>query len=57
METVKQYPSSFNKTKDVQKIKFDQPTFPVWFAIAFLIVCFFILKSFIYTPDEKRHGK
>ena len=57
MENVKQYPSSFNKNNDVEKIEFEQATIPVWGAMVFLIFSFFILKSFIYTPDEKKKGK
>lgn len=37
--------------------KADQPKFPTWSLILILIVAFFILKSFIYISDKKRHGK
>ncbi len=37
--------------------KADQAKFPTWSLILILIVAFFILKSFIYISDKKRHGK
>lgn len=33
------------------------PMFPTWFLVVFLILCFFVLKGFIYLKDKKRHGK
>jgi hypothetical protein len=57
MENVKQYPSSFNKNNDVEQIEFGQATIPIWAAMVFLIFSFFILKAFIYTPDESKKDK
>ncbi len=57
MEKTKQYPSSFNKLGDVEQVELNQPTIPLWFVMVFLIFCFFVLKSFIYTKDEKKDGK
>lgn len=41
----------------IQKPKPTQAMFPTWFLIVFLFICFFVLKSFIYISDKKRHGK
>jgi len=44
----------------VQPIQFTKPnqaSFPTWFLIVVLIFSFFVLKSFIYISDKKRHGK
>lgn len=30
---------------------------PTWFLLLVLIAAFFILKTFIYLKDDKRHGK
>ena len=35
----------------------NQPKLPTWSLILILVVTFFILKSFIYISDKKRHGK
>ena len=35
----------------------DQFHLPTWGIIVVLIITFFILKSFIYIKDGKRHGK
>lgn len=59
--------------ENVQKeLKTSHPIFPggefenaeksqLWmstpFLLGFLFVVFFVLKSFIYTKDDKRHGK
>ena len=40
-----------------QMPKPSQLKLPTWSLIAVLIVSFFILKSFIYISDKKRHGK
>lgn len=37
--------------------KQNQLQFPTWALMLILIICFFILKSFIYISDKKRHGK
>jgi len=57
METTKQMPSSIFPKGDYEKIEGEQLTIAPWFVLVFLIVVFFILKSFIYTKDEKKHGK
>ena len=45
-------------TKDVQPIAASGHFFmPTWGILAFLVLCFFVLKSFIYIKDDKRHGK
>jgi hypothetical protein len=41
----------------IQHPQADQLKFPTWALILILIVAFFILKSFIYISDKKRHGK
>ena len=41
----------------IQVPKDNQLMFPTWALILVLIVAFFILKSFIYISDKKRHGK
>lgn len=41
----------------IQTTKPEQVKFPTWSLIVILIVSFFILKSFIYISDKKRHGK
>ncbi len=40
-----------------QMPKSNHSKFPTWSLIVVLIVSFFILKSFIYISDKKRHGK
>jgi hypothetical protein len=40
-----------------QKPKDEQMFMPTWLLIVILFVCFFLLKSFIYISDKKRHGK
>jgi hypothetical protein len=42
---------------DVNRPKKDLPHFPTWSLVVFLILTFFILKSFIYIKDGNRHGK
>jgi len=37
--------------------KSNQLMFPTWALMLILVICFFILKSFIYISDKKRHGK
>lgn len=38
-------------------VELSQAYMPTWFIIVFLCGCFYILKKFVYTKDEKRHGK
>lgn len=35
----------------------NQMKFPTWALIGILIVAFFVLKTFIYISDKKRHGR
>ena len=37
--------------------KKEQAMFPTWFLIVVLFVGFFVLKTFIYISDKKRHGR
>jgi hypothetical protein len=59
MEEVKleQKPTSIFPNGEVEQIKSGYLMMPTWFLIVVLIFAFFILKSFIYHPDEKRKGK
>ncbi len=34
-----------------------QFSMPTWGIIVLLVIAFFLLKSFIYIKDKKRHGK
>ncbi len=43
--------------KDVVRTKPSHFTMPTWVLLIFLCVVFYVLKSFIYLKDEKRHGK
>lgn len=43
--------------KDVVRPKDSHFMMPTWALIIFLCVFFYVLKSFIYLKDEKRHGK
>lgn len=54
-ETYKSESSIF--VHPIQKPKKDQLMFPTWFLIVVLFISFFILKSFVYISDKKRHGK
>ncbi len=37
--------------------KEEQFQLPTWSLLVILIICFFLLKFFIYITDEQRHGK
>ena len=54
-ETFKSESSIF--VHPIQHPKHDQPKLPTWSLLLGLIIAFFILKSFIYISDKKRHGK
>ena len=56
-ETVKEIPSSIFPGDQPEKVEETQLVVPTWGLIVILFICFFVLKSFIYTSDEKRHGK
>ncbi len=57
MEEVKEIPSSIYPNGDFEQIEATQLMIPWWFVIVFLLLCFALLKKFIYTKDEKKHGK
>lgn len=59
METTKleQKPSSIFPNGEYEPVKKDYATLPTSVIIVFLCLIFFVLKSFIYTPDDKRKGK
>ncbi len=42
---------------ELEHVSYDRFKLPTWAMIVFLIVVFFVLKTFIYLPDKKRHGK
>lgn len=54
-ETVKSESSIL--VHSTQSVKPQHAKFPTWSLIVVLIIGFFILKTFIYISDEKRHGK
>ncbi len=54
-ETFKSESSIFGHPQQMPKK--DQFMLPTWGIIVILFICFFVLKSFIYISDEKRHGK
>lgn len=41
----------------VQMPKQDQLKFPTWGLLVVLVIAFFVLKTFVYIKDDKRHGK
>jgi len=43
--------------KYVEKVEKDQFMMPTWGLIVVLIICFIVLKKFIYIPDPKRDKK
>lgn len=53
----KQFKTSIFPDDQVQLIQTDQARVPTWSVVLFLFVFFFVLKSFIYIKDKKRHGK
>lgn len=44
-------------TKKLEGVELLQNKMSTPFILVFLFVVFFVLKSFIYTKDDKRHGK
>jgi hypothetical protein len=44
-------------SENVTPVKGGQPQFETWWIIVGLVVALFILKTFIYIKDKKRHGK
>lgn len=57
MNETKEMKSSTIVNESVQMPKPDQLFMPTWVVLGVLIVVFFVLKTFIYIKDEKRHGK
>lgn len=57
MEQVKEMPSSIFPGGDYERVEPAQVKIPSFGIVIFLVVVFILLKTFIYTPDEKRDGK
>ena len=62
MEEHKAKPEAFKSESSVmvhpqQMTKSNQLKLPTWGVIVILFIAFFVLKTFIYIPDEKRRGK
>ncbi len=57
LENTKMMTESSILPTPTQPVKDNQFKMPTMGLIGTLIVCFFILKFFIYIKDEKRHGK
>jgi hypothetical protein len=56
-QTVKTIPSSVMPDGYAEPIKAEYEMIGTWYLVGFLFIVFFVLKSFIYIPDEKRKGK
>lgn len=52
-----QKPTSIFPNGEHEPIKKEYGKLSTGALLLFLFVCFFVLKSFIYVPDEKRKGK
>lgn len=52
-----QKPTSIFPNGEHEPVKKEYGTLSTMSLILFLFVVFFVLKSFIYIPDEKRKGK
>lgn len=57
MEAVESRESSLKVNAQFEGLQKDQFYMPTWAVLVFLIIIFFVLKSFIYIKDQKRHGK
>jgi hypothetical protein len=62
MEHTTEKPNTFESESSIIAHPYKYPQdaqskLPTWSLIVILIVAFFILKSFIYLKDDKRHGK
>ena len=55
MEEIKK--TSIESTAELERSPQDQFAMPTLGIIAVLLVAFFVLKTFIYIKDGKRHGK
>ena len=49
--------STLKVNAQFEGVQQDQFYMPTWAMISVLIVGFFVLKSFIYIKDDKRHGR
>lgn len=49
--------SSLKVNAQFEGVQKDQFYLPTWAILVFLIMFFFVLKSFIYIKDGKRHGR
>tara|TARA_R100000656_G_scaffold112679_1_gene84901 strand:- start:168 stop:341 length:174 start_codon:yes stop_codon:yes gene_type:complete len=49
--------STLKVNAQFEGVQQDQFYMPTWALISVLIVGFFVLKSFIYIKDDKRHGR
>ena len=53
-----QRPTSIGENTVINELPKDaHAMMPTWALIGVLIVAFFVLKTFIYIKDPKRHGK
>jgi hypothetical protein len=57
VNTVESRESSLKVNAQFEGVQKDQFFMPTWALIITLIIVFFILKSFIYIKDDKRHGR
>lgn len=57
MEAVESRESSLKVNAQFEGLQKDQFYMPTWGLIVTLFIAFFVLKSFIYIKDQKRHGK
>ncbi len=53
-ETIK---TSIFPDDSIEHIEKEYAMLNTWLLLGVLVVLFFLLKKFIYIPDEKRHGK
>lgn len=49
--------SSLKVNAQFEMLQKDQFYMPTWGIVFILLCAFFILKTFIYIKDQKRHGK
>ncbi len=57
MEEVKEIPTSIFPDDSIEHINKDPNMMSTWLLLGSLVVIFFVLKTFIYIPDEKRKNK
>lgn len=56
-ETTKVYETSIFPDKEIQHVKDGRPQMSSTAVVVILLICFVLLKLFIYIKDDKRHGK